>query len=157
MSESGCARMCAFVCGTDMVYVCLLSLPQLLGRTLRVDHKLSYQPPKKKKEEGASSEEEDELAVREHTSGHAYEGREMANEYTLERGVDLFAPQPSTQPPPAQGQSTPASGSGVTVKKHKKDKKEKKDKDEKKDKSKDKKEKKDKDGSRSKSKGKKDD
>ena len=90
--RSSCLRVLLFVYLWVTRFAC-----QILDRTLRVDHKMSYQPPKKKKEKDddgntIAEESEDELAVKEHVAGHAYEGKELANEYSLQRGVDVFAP-----------------------------------------------------------------
>jgi RNA-binding motif X-linked protein 2 len=60
----------------------------LVGRTLRVDHKLSYSPPKPK---GGSDAPAADGALS-HAPGHAYVDKPLANEYDLHHGVDLFAP-----------------------------------------------------------------
>lgn len=64
----------------------------LLGRTLRVDHKLSYEPPKPKKDKDgtAPAAAEDTGPVR-FQPGHAYAGKELANEYDIAKGVNIFS------------------------------------------------------------------
>lgn len=58
---------------------------------MRVDHVENYRLPKHlmEKEEGV-------IDAAKQGPGHAYSGQELANEYSLEQGQDLFAP-----PPPA--------------------------------------------------------
>eukprot|EP00500_Bicosoecida_sp_ms1_P011454 CAMPEP_0203817618 /NCGR_PEP_ID=MMETSP0115-20131106/27240_1 /ASSEMBLY_ACC=CAM_ASM_000227 /TAXON_ID=33651 /ORGANISM="Bicosoecid sp, Strain ms1" /LENGTH=172 /DNA_ID=CAMNT_0050726559 /DNA_START=75 /DNA_END=590 /DNA_ORIENTATION=+ len=74
---------------------------KLLGRTLRVDHKLEYQAPKKKKDRKDgynedSSGDDDELKA--HAPGHAYAEKELASGYSISRGVDVFAaPEPTPE------------------------------------------------------------
>ena len=67
---------------------------QLCGRSLRVDHVENYRLPKhllEKQQEKASP------ALTK--PGLAYQDQELANEYTLEKGQDLFAgPPPPKQP-----------------------------------------------------------
>jgi RNA-binding motif X-linked protein 2 len=66
----------------------------LLGRTLRVDHKLEYNAPKAKKERDAAGnaiERASDIEAAAHISGHAYVGKELKNEFTIEQGVNLFA------------------------------------------------------------------
>ncbi len=61
---------------------------KILGRSIRVDHVEKYRLPKHllEKEEAIST-----------NPGHAYEGKELASEFRLDHGQDLFAkPQPST-------------------------------------------------------------
>jgi hypothetical protein len=59
---------------------------------MRVDHVENYRLPKHlmEKEEGI-------IDAAKQGPGHAYSGQELANEYSLEQGQDLFAPAP----PPA--------------------------------------------------------
>mmetsp|Transcript_5565 Transcript_5565/g.10176 ORF Transcript_5565/g.10176 Transcript_5565/m.10176 type:complete len:240 (-) Transcript_5565:49-768(-) len=59
---------------------------KILGRSIRVDHVEKYRLPKHllEKEEAIST-----------NPGHAYEGKELASEFRLDQGQDLFA-QPST-------------------------------------------------------------
>jgi len=58
---------------------------KLLGRTLRVDHKLDYNAPKKKKEDRDGTE-----GPVKYEAGKAYEGKELANEYDIQRGVNVY-------------------------------------------------------------------
>lgn len=70
-----------------------LHMSQVLGRKLRVDHKLNYKPPKQKDEEGEVVEEDEaERLARANRPGHAYEGQEMANEFNVQQGIDIYAP-----------------------------------------------------------------
>lgn len=71
---------------------CVLAVDNLTGskilaRSIRVDHVEKYRLPKHLLEK--------EEAIRTNP-GHAYEGKEMASEFRLDQGQDLFAqPQPS--------------------------------------------------------------
>jgi RNA-binding motif X-linked protein 2 len=60
---------------------------QLCGRSLRVDHVENYRLPKH------LAEKEDIESEKRTQAGHAYHGQDLANEYSLDRGQDLFAPQ----------------------------------------------------------------
>lgn len=57
---------------------------KVLGRSLRVDHVEKYRLPKH------LLEKEEEIART--GPGHAYDGKELANEYNIQQGQDLFAP-----------------------------------------------------------------
>jgi RNA-binding motif X-linked protein 2 len=64
---------------------CILAVDNLIGvkildRPLRIDHVENYRLPKHL--------EEKQLAA----PGHAYEGQQLANQFTIEKGQDLFAP-----------------------------------------------------------------
>lgn len=72
----------------------------LLKRTLRVDHKLDYKPPREKKADG---EQEAGEAPIEHEPGYVYKNKKLANEYTLHKGVNLFAPKPASAPAASAG------------------------------------------------------
>ena len=66
---------------------------QLCGRSLRVDHVENYRLPKH------LLEKEDQLETiitKQSANGHAYQGQELANEFNLQHGQDLFAPPPSS-------------------------------------------------------------
>lgn len=76
---------------------------QVCGRSLRIDHVENYRLPKN------LAEKEEELAAaaaggsaNRTGPGHAYEGQELANEYTIEHGQDLFTPPPRPPPPDAK-------------------------------------------------------
>lgn len=58
---------------------------KLCNRSLRVDHVENYRLPKH------LLEKEDQVADRT-APGHAYARKELASEYTLKRGMDLFGP-----------------------------------------------------------------
>ncbi|CAM9373620.1 unnamed protein product, partial [Discosporangium mesarthrocarpum] len=70
---------------------------ELLGRTLRVDHKHKYSLPKEVREREEKLEEE-RVARGEAPSasgpsyrpGMAYEGKKLASEHTIHKGVDVF-------------------------------------------------------------------
>lgn len=66
---------------------------QILGRSIRVDHVEKYRLPKHllEKEEAIRTD-----------PGHAYEGKQLASEFRLDQGQDLFARPP---PPPQQDEA----------------------------------------------------
>lgn len=69
---------------------------QLCGRSLRVDHVESYRLPKHLQEK--EEELQQMLLKKQGLQGHAYEGKEMANEFNLQQGQDVFAkPVPTKQ------------------------------------------------------------
>jgi hypothetical protein len=61
---------------------------QILDRPLRIDHVENYRLPKHLEEKEKGSQ----LAA----PGHAYEGQKLSNQFTLEKGQDLFAPPASS-------------------------------------------------------------
>lgn len=67
---------------------------EVLGRTLRVDHKLDYKPPQPKKDsEGSDAAAAAAPAKAEWSGpGHAYAGKELASSYSLAAGVNVFGP-----------------------------------------------------------------
>ena len=75
----------------------------LLERTVRVDHKLSYEPPKKK---GEAAVEREAIAAgvvlpaRPMEPGHAYAGREVAGGFSLAAGQRVWGAPPPPPPPP---------------------------------------------------------
>jgi hypothetical protein len=78
-----------------------LLLYKICGRSLRVDHVENYRLPKHLLEK----EDQVEAIISKNSStGHAYHGKELANDYNLERGQDLFAP-----PPPSKNVSSSTS------------------------------------------------
>jgi hypothetical protein len=75
---------------------------QLCGRTLRVDHVENYRLPKHLAEQEAekSSGGSDSVIMQPISAvqaGHAYQGTELASQFTLQQGQDLFAPRPPAQ------------------------------------------------------------
>eukprot|EP01138_Halocafeteria_seosinensis_P003464 gb/GECG01003540.1/.p1 GENE.gb/GECG01003540.1/~~gb/GECG01003540.1/.p1 ORF type:complete len:302 (+),score=51.69 gb/GECG01003540.1/:1-906(+) len=62
---------------------------EILGRTINVDHKKEYKPPKPKKKGKTEQQQQEEMPV-EHVAGHAYKDKELANEYDITKGVDVF-------------------------------------------------------------------
>ncbi|CAM9325874.1 unnamed protein product [Choristocarpus tenellus] len=77
---------------------------KLLGRTLRVDHKDKYSLPKEVMEREEKLEEE-RVARGEAPTGSgpswrpgvAYEGKELANDHNIHKGVDVFAKPKESQ------------------------------------------------------------
>ncbi|CEG36746.1 rna-binding motif x-linked 2 [Plasmopara halstedii] len=63
---------------------------KLLDRVLRVDHVLKYKLPKELQEE-SDSEDDDHVRKQRGLPGHAYEGKELASSFDLEKGVNVFA------------------------------------------------------------------
>lgn len=78
---------------------------QLLERTLRVDHKLEYNPPTKKKKE-REKEGVDETIPKPHEPGHAYKDGNLKGPYDIHRGVDPFAAAPSSPQSPLASSQT---------------------------------------------------
>jgi hypothetical protein len=64
---------------------------QLCGRSLRVDHVENYRLPKHLLEK----EEHLELLAKSEMKGLAYHGQELASQFSLQDGLDLFAPPTS--------------------------------------------------------------
>ena len=62
---------------------------QLLGRSMRVDHVENYRLPKSLQDK--EEELQKRLAENKGLEGHAYEGVELANDFSLGQGQDLFA------------------------------------------------------------------
>jgi RNA-binding motif protein, X-linked 2 len=91
---------------------CILAVDNFVGisicnRSLRIDHVENYRLPKhilEKEEDELGQEGEGEgeagrlgtTMTKKTGPGHAYIGQELANEYSIEHGMDLFAP-PSKQ------------------------------------------------------------
>lgn len=71
----------------------------MCGRSLRVDHVENYRLPKHLLEK----EEHLELLAKSETKGLAYHGQELASQFTLQDGLDLFAPRPSKYASEASG------------------------------------------------------
>jgi len=65
------------------VLVLVSHFHKLCGRSLRIDHVENYRVPKKK--------DEDETEHDGNGPGHAYEGQELENEFSILQGQDLFA------------------------------------------------------------------
>ena len=72
----------------------MLLITKLCGRTLRVDHVENYRLPKHLLEK---DEQVETIISKSSATGHAYQGKEMANAFNLERGQDLFAPPSSSK------------------------------------------------------------
>lgn len=94
-SETGKSKGFAFLKYEDQRSTILavdnMNGSELLGMTLRVDHKDNYIAPiksKKELEEMAAREEEDD---REYRPGRAYENKELASEFSLDKGVDIYS------------------------------------------------------------------
>jgi len=92
---------------------CVLAVDNLCGvtvcgRSLRVDHVENYRLPQhllKQQEEAAGGEAaaNDKKSLTE--AGHAYQGKELASEFTLQKGQDLFSTDH-----PADAQAAAAKG-----------------------------------------------
>jgi len=84
---------------------------QLRGRSLRIDHVENYRLPKSvlEKEEKLQQSLSGAAATDSRGAlkgpGHAYDGKQLANEYNLEHGQDLFA-QPSPPENKKRGRET---------------------------------------------------
>ena len=85
----------------------------LLGKTLRVDH-TDYRPPQKKKSE-IQAEEAKGVAHVMQTAGHAYVGKDLATNHSLDEGVDVFNtsvdPRPNAPLPSSTSSSSSSSSS----------------------------------------------
>ncbi|CAM9226661.1 unnamed protein product, partial [Phaeothamnion confervicola] len=99
---------------------------KLLDRTLRVDHCERYRLPKELKDKEEAEEEE---KIAEWRPGHAYEGKALASDLSVTKGVDLFAVLPPSHPPAPQASSNGSEeedNAQRARKKHKRHKKEEK-------------------------------
>jgi RNA-binding motif X-linked protein 2 len=66
----------------------------ILGRSLRVDHVEQYRLPKKLQEQEEDASEKPATSIdNDDGTGHAYKGMEFENNYNIQQGMDLFAPQ----------------------------------------------------------------
>jgi RNA-binding motif X-linked protein 2 len=90
--DTGKSRGFAFVKYEDS-RSCILAVDnfagtKVLGRSIRVDHCEKYRLPKEllEKEEKARTD-----------PGHAYQGKEFANDFSIQQGQDLFARPPATE------------------------------------------------------------
>ncbi|EGZ09985.1 hypothetical protein PHYSODRAFT_262195 [Phytophthora sojae] len=61
---------------------------RLLDRVLRVDHVLKYKLPKELQEDSDSEDDEQTERRPRGLPGHAYEGKELASDFDLHKGVD---------------------------------------------------------------------
>ena len=97
--ETGASRGFGFVKYVDS-RSCVLAVDNFCGskvleRSLRVDHVENYRLPKHIQEK---EEEDANLAKGILKAGHAYEGKELANQYDINKGQDLFgAPLPEQE------------------------------------------------------------
>lgn len=114
--ETGISKGFAF-CKYEDTKSCVLAVDNFIGiklcqRSIRIDHVENYKLPKHILERTNNSEEVDvgekDNEIGDNTSsttqqkqdgslarsapGHAYVGKELANEYTIGKGMDLFAP-----------------------------------------------------------------
>ena len=64
---------------------------------MRVDHVENYRLPKHLLEK--EDQVEATIITKNSATGHAYQGQDLANEFNLDRGQDLFAPPTSTMQP----------------------------------------------------------
>ena len=93
--DTGKSRGFAFVKYEDS-RSCILAVDnfagtKVLGRSMRVDHCEKYRLPKEllEKEEARRTD-----------PGHAYQGKDMANDFSIEAGQDLFAKPIESRPEP---------------------------------------------------------
>ncbi|CAH0520495.1 unnamed protein product [Peronospora belbahrii] len=71
---------------------------KLLDRVLRVDHVLKYKLPKDLQEDSDSDDAEAGKERRQRgLPGHAYEGKDLASSYNLQKGVEVFAAPEETR------------------------------------------------------------
>ncbi|KAK1742134.1 RNA-binding protein [Skeletonema marinoi] len=101
-ADTGKSRGFAFLKYED-ARSCVLAVDNLggscvLGRMLRVDHVERYRLPKhvlereeKEAAEAAEEDDSDEKKIEAAEAGHAYKGQELASEYDIHAGQDLFA------------------------------------------------------------------
>mmetsp|Transcript_16237 Transcript_16237/g.24566 ORF Transcript_16237/g.24566 Transcript_16237/m.24566 type:complete len:245 (+) Transcript_16237:41-775(+) len=100
-ADTGKSRGFAFLKYED-ARSCVLAVDNLggscvLGRMLRVDHVERYRLPKhvleREEKEALEAEEDDsdEKKIGAAEAGHAYKGQELASEYDIHAGQDLFA------------------------------------------------------------------
>jgi hypothetical protein len=110
----------------------LFLVVQLCGRTLRVDHVENYRLPKHLAEKEAAKSSGGSDAILQPISavqaGHAYEGTELASQFTLKQGQDLFAPRPPPSVSQRQGSFDRSDGDDKNETRRDDDKKRKKDK-----------------------------
>jgi RNA-binding motif X-linked protein 2 len=97
--DTGKSRGFAF-CKYEDARSCVLAVDnftgiELCGRSLRVDHVENYRLPKH------LMDKEDQATVPSLDPGHAYQDKELANEYSLDKGHDLFAPPSKEEKPDA--------------------------------------------------------
>lgn len=64
---------------------------KLLNRVLRCDHVEQYRLPKDVREKEAEALQEQEYHEVQIGAGHAYKGKELASEYDINQGVDLWS------------------------------------------------------------------
>jgi len=95
----------------------------LCGRSLRVDHVENYRLPKHllEKEDEEKKEQQQQSAVVQ--PGHAYQEQELANEYSLQHGQDLFAPSTATAAETKKETARPTTSQQLLKKKKKESKK----------------------------------
>jgi RNA-binding motif protein, X-linked 2 len=106
---------------------------KLLGRTLRCDHVDKYKLSKDVKKREEDKLDNDPEAEPDVGPGHAYNDQEMANDFSISKGTDVWAPVKSQEPSSSSKGANYAlledeENSGRKVKKDKKEKKEKKEK-----------------------------
>ena len=104
---------------------------KLLTRTLRCDHVDKYKLPKEVREKEGDAIEEDNTHTVKIGPGHAYQNKELENQFNVTQGVDLWA-KPSAISKAETEESDSSAESFKDQKKEKKEKKEKRGKKEKK-------------------------
>ena len=127
--ETGVSKGFAF-CKYEDARSCILAVDNLCGatvcgRSLRVDHVENYRLPKHLAEK--EREEEEGKASAAGAAGHAYEGKELASEFTLQKGQDLFSTaddKPPKEEPAEQGKKRKKEDDHAAEKEAKKQRKE---------------------------------
>lgn len=97
-----CRFVLSFPCSIVCIYILTLLRvlswpyipPQVLGRSIRVDHVENYRLPKHlaERENGQNNGNDLQASNIEKTApGHAYQGQELASSFDISKGQDLFA------------------------------------------------------------------
>jgi len=98
-ADTGKSKGFAFVKYED-ARSCILAVDnfcgmKILNRSIRIDHVEKYRLPKdlQKKEDGDDDDNEknEKDEVKHSGPGHAYQGQELASDYSISRGQDLFS------------------------------------------------------------------
>ena len=67
---------------------------KILGRSIRVDHVENYRLPKHLQKQEQDDDNNNDNPYNEVKDGHAYQGVELSNSFSIHNGQDLFAPPP---------------------------------------------------------------
>ena len=88
---------------------------KLLGRVLRCDHVDKYKLPKEVREREEEMLEANPTADVDIGPGHAYKAKTLASQYTIEQGIDLWAPAGGTSSKQQQQQQLYSEGTDEDV------------------------------------------